>query len=778
MTTVFYRACYLSVLIVVGVAIRCSNYSEVFAEGKIIFPGFDPYYHMRRIFQIIGDFPFVPYFDSYMNYPHGAAIIWPPLFDWSIAFLNILAGHGVGDSASVETVAAFLIPVLGACIAAPVYLLAREIFEGKTACLSAGLAVFIPQHIWYSRLGYVDHHVAVTLIQVTMFFIFIRAYKAFTNTDPMAGPTVLVRNHFWLVTLAVLSMVTGFITWNGYIYYVAILDLFLLIILIIEGRQRGSKIPALCWMTHIPAGLLMLPFIHSIVSYTHKPFTTITFSYFHACSVLAFGTLGLLFHIYQLPLSSVGRRLRNGGVIVAVAGFLILAGLHVSSFIEGFEWLFTSEPFMATVNESKPILIDSQGKYDFLFARFWLTYFFFLTPVILALLFYKGVKIRFADTKTIFLIVWAGAMFLTTLKQRRFGETFAPAEAILIAWFLIEANGSITRFLTSRNIGGYKAAIASGSLLATLTFFAFTPGFNAIDESPKSLIKSWTNQRDDYVQQIYRQLSLFKEKLKPDEAGTFSVLSPWPLGHHILYITGAPVVSNNFGAHIGYESYRDWALFFLSDDEKKAVNILRERKVRYVIVSYNLDDIGAAIIYRGERMEDYVSRRYLSAGSISTTLKPNLIRTMFIRMTRFIGSESQLPNAKGNVLKIPALSHFRLVQDSKQDDKREYLKIYEYVPGAVLSISGPPDEKLTIEYKYRSMAGRDRVYRKTAVTDNSGKADVTLPYSSQRPDLGQTSPYQIKGANTSASLFVPEKIVMAGQVLSLNLPSGHVTGDE
>ncbi|HEB73222.1 MAG TPA: hypothetical protein ENI77_11485 [Nitrospirae bacterium] len=326
--------------------------------------------------------------------------------------------------------------------------------------------------------------------------------------------------------------------------------------------------------------------------------------------------------------------------------------------------------------------------------------------------------------------------------------------------------------MTSRNIGGYKAAIASGSFLATLTFFAFTPGFNVIHGSPKSLIKSWTNQRDDYVQQIYHQLSLFKEKLKPGEAGSFGVLSPWPLGHHILYITGAPVVSNNFGAHIGYESYRDWALFFLSDDEEKALDILRERKVRYVIASYNLDDIGAAIIYRGERMEDYVSRRYLSANSISTALKPNLLKTIFIRMTRFIGSESQLPNAKGDVLKITALNHFRLVQDSAKDDKREYLKIYEFVPGAILTISGPPLAKLTIEYKYRSMAGRDRVYEKTVVIDESGKADVTLPYSSERSDLGQTSRYQITGANISTSLFVPENSVLTGRTLSLDLPSG------
>ncbi|VAX16618.1 hypothetical protein MNBD_NITROSPINAE04-683, partial [hydrothermal vent metagenome] len=580
----------------------------------------------------------------------------------------------------------------------------------------AGLAVFIPQHIWYSRLGYVDHHVAVTLIQVTMFFIFIRAYKAFTHTGAATGPSGLTGNQLWLITLATLSMVTGFITWNGYIYYVALLDLFLLIILIVDGRRRGSQIPALCWMTHIPAGLLMLPFIYTIVSYTNKPFTTITFSYFHASAVLAFGLLGLLFHLYQLPLSGARRRLRNTAVVVTAAGFFILAGMQSDSFVEGFEWLFTSEPFMATVDESKPILIDSQGKYDFLFARFWLTYFFFLTPVILALLFYKGAKTRFADRKIIFLIVWAGAMFATTLKQRRFGETFAPAEAILIAWFLIEAHRWIIHFLSTRKVGGCKAAIASGSLLASLTFFAFTPSFNVIYESPVALIKSWTNQRDDYVPQIYRQLSLFKEKLNPGEAGSFGVLSPWPLGHHILYITGAPVVANNFGAHIGYESYRDWALFFLSDNEEKALDILRERKVRYVIASYNLDDIGAAIIYRGERMEDYVSRRYLSAGSVSTVLKPNLLKTIFIRMTRFIGSESKLPNAKGYVLKIPALSHFRLVQDSEKDDSREYLKIYEFVPGAILSISGPPLAKLTIEYKYRSMAGRDRVYKKTVVT--------------------------------------------------------------
>ncbi|VAX22315.1 hypothetical protein MNBD_NITROSPINAE03-422, partial [hydrothermal vent metagenome] len=97
---------------------------------------------------------------------------------------------------------------------------------------------------------------------------------------------------------------------------------------------------------------------------------------------------------------------------------------------------------------------------------------------------------------------------------------------------------------------------------------------------------------------------------------------------------------------------------------------------------------------------------------------------------------------------------------------------YEFVPGAILSISGPPLAKLTIEYKYRSMAGRDRVYKKTVVTGQSGKVDVTLPYSSERPDIGQTSRYQIEGIGVSTSLFVPENSVMTGRTLHIDLPSG------
>ena len=56
--------------------------------------GFDEYYHMRRILSTTYNFPHILNFDSYLNYPYGFQIGWPPFFDLLGALLAKILGVG------------------------------------------------------------------------------------------------------------------------------------------------------------------------------------------------------------------------------------------------------------------------------------------------------------------------------------------------------------------------------------------------------------------------------------------------------------------------------------------------------------------------------------------------------------------------------------------------------------------------------------------------------------------------------------------------------------
>lgn len=761
-----------------GIFIRSATYQHVFIDGQVIFPGFDPYYHMRRIFQIMQDYPNAPYFDLFMNYPYGAAIIWPPLFDFSIATVNMALGYSPSDVRQVETVAAFIAPALGGLTVIPVYFLAKETLGEKQGLLAAALFVFIPAHIWYSQVGFVDHHVAITLAQVTMYAIFLRAY--FVCEGHAGSVTRLLKSHPLLLPAASLSIVAGFLVWNGFIFFLAILDLFLLITLVTEGSKPGSKIPALCWITHLAAGVILLPFIVNIVGYTGNPFSAITLSYFHVGSVFAFAALGFVIDLSRLGLFSfLRRRLYQFVTIFSLVSVVIALGSYTGALAEGLQWVFTSDRFMGSVDESAPMLLKN-GKLDLADASMWMTGFFLVVPFILLLIAQRLWKDRFCDKKKLFLLLWGGILFIIALKQKRFGDPFSPAQAILVSYFLFESRRYLANILSTRLLKPAMAGKTALALIALLTILAYGAHFQMNWKRYTPFLKlSDKDLEEDYHFRVYNSLTSFREIVEssPGRADNYGkplvgVMSEWSLGHKILYVTRLPVVSNNFGLHIGKDSYADWVEFFMETSEQSAEKILRARNVRYIVADFNLGAVRSAANFLGRDVDDYFKSRRKHGILIDSTMKPALIQTVFFRLTRLAGSESTLTSISGKSLFIPAMDHFRLILDSVKDDKNGYLKVYEHVPGANLVISGQPEQSLTIRYKYVSMAGREREYKKTVTLDKSGRARATLPYSSDRPDLGHTALYRLAGEGVAdQALFISERDVMTGGQARVDLAS-------
>ncbi len=169
---------YLTAAILVAFLMRMLTYAAVTADGGITFRGFDDYYHMRLILYTVSNFPHSLNFDSYINYPHGFEVGWPPFFDLLGALLAKVLGGGQPDLHTIEFAGALLPVLLGVLTIIPLYIASAALFDRKTGFLAAFIFAIMPAHIFVSHFGLVDHHVAEVLLTTSAYACFILALKS------------------------------------------------------------------------------------------------------------------------------------------------------------------------------------------------------------------------------------------------------------------------------------------------------------------------------------------------------------------------------------------------------------------------------------------------------------------------------------------------------------------------------------------------------------------------------------------------------------------------
>jgi hypothetical protein len=639
---------------------------------------------------------------------------------------------------AVELVAAVLIPVIGAATVVPVYLLARRVAGRPEALLAAALLALSPAHLWYSRFGFVDHHTAANLLQVSMV---------------LAALWVLASSRVGVLPL-ILVITAGMLTWNGFVLYIFLLDAALLLLLLVRSGDEKRRVANLVWGSHLPAAILLTPFAAASVAQVGSPFSSVTLSWFHVAALCAFGLLGLGVRAFG------DGRFRHLPWTVAV---VLLALLAIQGEVprQGIGWVLTRDPFMSRVEESMRMvhLVREQGTGPLrlsLPSSIHLLYLLF--PVAWVAWLLRQRRKGFTDSSALLVLVWSGGLFLLALAQRRFMEALAPALAILVSWLLL-------------HLRHFRRPIASGGIAVAL-LLAFTPWY-------AGWIGGARRPGTEYDSALYDSLDRFRRQVlgqatrripaAPGPEGPGAV-NPWPLGHKILYVTGLPVVSNNFGSHIGADSYRDGSAFFATTGEEKAFELLKQRGIDYVFVDNDLESFRAGLQALGldERLYFRWVRR--PDGRREAEIQSVFLLSMFHRMIGPAGSEVTLPGASGTPIVVPALDHFRLLMAPKEDG-RGRLRIFERVAGARLRISGEPGEQILVVYPLRDAMGRDRSYRKSVTVGAQGFAESVVPYPSDRDESGWSSAYRVVAGDDSLEVRVSETAVQQGDTIVVNRPS-------
>jgi len=283
--------------------------------------------------------------------------------------------------------------------------------------LSALFLSVVPAHVYYSSFGYVDHHSAEVFFSTLLFLLVLISIKT-------------QRTSIIIFTGGILAIC--FLTWQGSLIYLFIMDMFFLSVLMIGWykNMRIGPIGRTSLIIHIVSLLILLP---ACIFYSREEaFSTISLSWFHAFYLLWFSFLSFMF----VSKSKFGKLLTLSSLSFLTIIILIFG---IDKVLIGIYFLTKGSPLYKLMTETTSIL-SPDGRWSTYYVSTYLSYFFFIVPPIL--FFYWKKILNDINTKKIninffFLTVWSTITFFLPILQGRFCNSFSIPESILFGHFCI-----------------------------------------------------------------------------------------------------------------------------------------------------------------------------------------------------------------------------------------------------------------------------------------------------------------------------------------------------
>lgn len=707
--------------------LRLLPYKWVFSGDNIIFVDGDSYYHLRRILLIAENFPHIPVFDYYMNFPDGAKSPWPPLYDFFVASIAFIAGFGKPSVNTVEVVAAIIPPLLGALTVIPVYFLARRLFDEKIALWGSLFFSLIPGHIWYTLIGKPDHHAAEPLIS-TLFFLFF-VISIYDRKEKM---------HIFSL-LAGVTLSAGMLIWTGSIIYIAI-AVFASTALVLRNQINGVSSKQIFYAISVSSltGFLLIS-VYLLITDTWIPFNYIALSGFHAVIFLYISIFILALWVASNFL--LKRNLRWFYLIVialfaSVLSFAFFAFIFpefVTPLSDGiFKQIGKSVPWRRVISESRPLFSrTSIGGYVFSLedAINMASWAILLVPIAFVLmLFEKGKK-----ENKLFFILWSIPFLLLTLNQMRYIYYFSVNIGIATAYLM-------SRVMALHRSGEFAMII----IIASMTLFKPT-----LDKSVYYLKGSGKNMINRLGKDGVDTLLWLRDKtprtnyfMEPGRKPEYGIMCTWSFGHEITYISQRPVVVNNFADVIKGQGYPDSLRYFTTTSVDESCSILERHGSRYVFTAnpalYSVFSLKMA----GTSMPGY----FTDDGRATEKARNEIV---VFRLYFLDGKD---------------IGRYRLVYESAYPANSKY-KIFEFVKGARIKGKTKPNSKVSVSVPIKSNQERKFTYENKVTADKDGVFEIILPYSTiNNPyDVRAGEGYKLNINGKIRIVTIDEDAVLAGK---------------
>ena len=756
----------LTATTVLGLAARY-HANAVLAHEQLPLSHNDPFYHLRRVWLILHDFPHVPYVDRFCEYPLDARChTWPGGFDFLLA---VVARPVLGADPDITALARFTAhapPLLGLLSALALYLLCRRAMGVAPALLATALFSLAPSTVMMGAYGRVDHHVLEPLLAFLFMWAYLGARRRSWRERGFWGWALLAGG---AGGAAVASLPAGMAP-LALATVVLALDL-------VYAALRGDRWPRV-WAAGLAAlGLtLVLGLGYFATTPCWGPPGSLDLSPFSlvllAGSLLGLAALGLVVRWLQRRemLSAASLALALG--LVAALGLALPLALPGSretvarwlAFLSGSQlagvttewWSLLSAPLARSLLNFTPLLL--------------------LWPLALAAMLGAAWRDR-RQPELASLAHWglAGAA-LGLVQAGYFRGLVAGALAPVMAWALCTAARAARqrwageqrrrrRLLTVATL-----VVACAALGWSWTEFNTTP---AGDRSRQQAMEAlgWIGQRSPRVDPA----------AGARQAPPYGVLASWNMGHWINVVAARPSASSPHLSPRLLQALRRpgcerglcrWIRFALARDEAQALAEVRSTRSRYLVLG--LMDPGKLSAYL-KLTGAPTSRLVVQDESGAWRPGPGYWRLVHQRLYVLNGSAVGMGRRP-----LPGLRHFRLRHVSSRVRLRlggrplPWIKVFEFLP-RVARVTGPaPAGSLVLaRLQLRNARGHVESYTQVEQADARGRFTLYLPYAQRGQPPGERgSPtelelrpvgsYRLRSGTSCAGVSLTEAQVRSG----------------
>lgn len=692
----------LSIISIIAIFIRLLPFSKVFVNGTFNVIGWDPYYHMRRIFFTAYHFPDSIPFDSYLNYPYGLEVGWPPLFDQVVALIALINGLGSPDPFTIRVTAAIFPILLGIMVFIPLYFVASMIFDRNVALTSAFFLAILPTNINFSMLGSTDHHIAEVFLLTTSYAFVIAALKCpgdkrlSLSRILKIGPDRSISYQLLYTTCAGFFLAISLLTWIGAPIFIGVFSLYTALQYTADlKKNRALHNPNKIFIPTLSVTLVLL-----IIGVLRSVRPGLEMSPIHISWFQVFFVLLILASVIALSLlagfvSSKGFEWWSYPFIVVIS--LVFAGFVVNvisqsafgSLKYGIGYLLGYGDVLSTISEAQPLIHGQQQTLITLFAFFGSSIFLAIPA---AILFIKKAFQEEHLPELLFFASWTLVIVILSLFQIRFVNQLSIIVVLLTGYFIIFSIRAI-------NSLEYPQALKITGIVILLLVAIIPTMYSGyqIASNPQLPPQDWVDSME-WLKENTPATSYYDNPIMMPEYG---VMSWWSYGNWILYLSERPVVTNNFQA--GME---DAGRFFIESNASGARSILDARNARYIITTAEMvygknENIALAA---GENPREYT----MQSDALKTTTMYRL----------HIGDGA-------------GLGHYRLLYESKSPQvflNIKTVKIFEYVNGANIIGQASPHEVVAAFTNITTNQDRVFTYFNTGEANETGWYTITVAY--------------------------------------------------
>ncbi len=696
----------LVAVVILGLLLRFLAGKNFLTENGILLPGYDEFYHMRRILYTVQNFPDTLWFDSYLNYPHGWENVWPPLYDQICAAFCLLLGQNTRPG--VEMAASFMPIIFGTITTIVVYFLTREIFDHRTAILASLMTVLAPTYLQYTRFAAMDHHSLEVLFLLSALLFLILAFCR-------------QEKRYIFAVLAGISLAALAYTWHGATLYLAIIPVYGAIeIAMALKNKRSWQATAMALMLALAVAIiLILPYRNA--AWLRPSFMGI---------VAVFGAMAVISALgYIVAKKNMSWKAFPLGIIILSLAFVLILSsglLELGGLIKFGLELIWGGSWIGMISEAEPLIYDWLTFKQVLFSGMGLNLLFALAGFAVILIYIRNSQGGRRQGLMI-LLLWAAFSIALTFGQLRFLYMSTISIGILISILFFYLLDLVRNRLEESNQRSILPAILILFLFLTLPSIAEM--VNTVTYSEPMIKGDWQESMA-WLKENSNATSFFDAPVKTPE---YSVMCWWDYGNWIMYMAERPVVASNFQA--GWE---DAAKFYLSESEENATALLDERGSKYVFLDHSMayGKLGAIANWAHEDLTTYFMAQDYSGSQITVIPTQRLFNTTLGKLYYF--------DAAGT-------GHFRLIYESKtflgQNPAKAQVKIFEYVPGALIRVRTGADQKVGCVLNMTSNQDRPFIYANQAAPKD-GVLEMRVPYSSEsRYECRAVDPYLIFSGN-------------------------------